>query len=115
MFNIFFIIAFQSKNARETLDSSCQFRGIFLTELLEAAGKLPIPPYLNRQAEDSDDETYQTVYSNVEGSVAAPTAGLHFTPQILKEIEEKGIQTAQLTLHVGAGTFKPVKSELIAE
>lgn len=83
--------------------------------LIEVAGKLPIPPYLNRQAEDSDDETYQTVYSNVEGSVAAPTAGLHFTPQILKEIEEKGIQTAQLTLHVGAGTFKPVKSELIAD
>lgn len=84
-------------------------------DLLEVAGELPIPPYLNRQAEDSDDETYQTIYSQVEGSVAAPTAGLHFTPEILKAIEEKGIKTAEVTLHVGAGTFKPVKSEQIAD
>ena len=83
-------------------------------ELIEVAGKLPIPPYLNREAEDADDETYQTVYSHVEGSVAAPTAGLHFTPQILKALEDKGIKTAHVTLHVGAGTFKPVKSEHIA-
>ncbi len=83
-------------------------------ELIEVAGKLPIPPYLNREAEDSDDETYQTVYSHVEGSVAAPTAGLHFTPEILKALEDKGIKTAHVTLHVGAGTFKPVKSEHIA-
>ena len=84
-------------------------------DLIEVAGKLPIPPYLNREAEDSDDETYQTVYSHVEGSVAAPTAGLHFTPEILNAINEKGIKTAQVTLHVGAGTFKPVKSEHIAD
>lgn len=89
--------------------------GYTFPDLIEVAGKLPIPPYLNRQAEDSDDETYQTVYSHVEGSVAAPTAGLHFTPEILKAIEEKGIKTAQVTLHVGAGTFKPVKSEHIAD
>ena len=85
-----------------------------IPELIEVAGKLPIPPYLNREAEDADDETYQTVYSHVEGSVAAPTAGLHFTPQILKALEDKGIKTAPVTLHVGAGTFKPVKSEHIA-
>ena len=83
-------------------------------ELIEVAGKLPIPPYLNREAEDSDDETYQTVYSHVEGSVAAPTAGLHFTSEIIKVLEEKGIETVHVTLHVGAGTFKPVKSEHIA-
>ena len=80
------------------------------SELLEAAGKLPIPPYLNRHAEASDDETYQTVYSRVEGSVAAPTAGLHFTPRLMERIRAKGIETAEVTLHVGAGTFKPVKS-----
>ncbi len=89
--------------------------GYTFPELIEVAGKLPIPPYLNRQAEESDDETYQTVYSHVEGSVAAPTAGLHFTPEILKKIEGRGIKTAQVTLHVGAGTFKPVKSEHIAD
>ncbi len=80
------------------------------SELLEAAGKLPIPPYLNRPAEASDEDSYQTVYSRVEGSVAAPTAGLHFTPGLMTRIREKGIQTAEVTLHVGAGTFKPVKS-----
>lgn len=84
------------------------------SELLDAAGNLPIPPYLNRPAEKDDDETYQTVYSRVEGSVAAPTAGLHFTPDLMKELQEKGIGTAEVTLHVGAGTFKPVKSETMA-
>lgn len=83
------------------------------SELLEVAGKLPIPPYLNRASEDKDDETYQTIYSAVEGSVAAPTAGLHFTPDVMRTIEERGIKTAHVTLHVGAGTFKPVKSETI--
>src|SRR5690554_6487402 len=84
------------------------------SDLLEAAGKLPIPPYLNRPAEVNDDETYQTVYSHIEGSVAAPTAGLHFTPEILRAIKEKGIRFAEVTLHVGAGTFKPVKSEVVS-
>ncbi len=83
------------------------------SELLEVAGKLPIPPYLNRASEAKDDETYQTIYSAVEGSVAAPTAGLHFTPDVMRTIEERGIKTAHVTLHVGAGTFKPVKSETI--
>lgn len=81
------------------------------SELLDSAGMLPIPPYLNRPAETSDDETYQTLYSKVEGSVAAPTAGLHFTPEMLKKLDKKGIKTAEVTLHVGAGTFKPVKSD----
>ena len=83
------------------------------SEILEAMGELPIPPYLNRQTEESDKQTYQTVYSKIEGSVAAPTAGLHFTERVLKEIERRGIDREEVTLHVGAGTFRPVKAEHI--
>lgn len=82
-------------------------------ELLDAAGALPIPPYLNRQTEARDLVTYQTVYSRIKGSVAAPTAGLHFTPQVLADLDAAGIAREEVTLHVGAGTFKPVKSETI--
>ena len=82
-------------------------------EILDALGELPIPPYLNRQTEESDKETYQTVYSKIKGSVAAPTAGLHFTPQVLEELDARGIIREEVTLHVGAGTFRPVKSEEI--
>ncbi len=82
-------------------------------QVLDACGELPIPPYLNRKTEESDLKTYQTVYSKVKGSVAAPTAGLHFTPAVLEAIDRRGIERAELTLHVGAGTFKPVKSERI--
>lgn len=84
-------------------------------ELLETLGELPIPPYLNRATEESDKTTYQTVYSKIEGSVAAPTAGLHFTPEVLDVVRAKGVPTHELTLHVGAGTFKPVKSDTIAQ
>jgi len=82
-------------------------------EILDIVGELPIPPYLNRDTEESDKTTYQTVYSKIKGSVAAPTAGLHFTPEVLKSLDESGIDREELTLHVGAGTFKPVKSEEI--
>ncbi len=82
-------------------------------ELLDAVGELPIPPYLNRETQESDKTTYQTVYSKIKGSVAAPTAGLHFTERVLKALDEAGIDREELTLHVGAGTFKPVKSEEI--
>ena len=82
-------------------------------DILDAAGVLPIPPYLHRATEESDLQTYQTVYSKIKGSVAAPTAGLHFTPEVLAAIDEKGIGREEVTLHVGAGTFKPVKSETI--
>ena len=82
-------------------------------EILEATGELPIPPYLNRQTQESDKTTYQTVYSKIKGSVAAPTAGLHFTPKVLAELDGHGIDREEVTLHVGAGTFKPVKSEHI--
>ena len=84
-------------------------------EILEATGELPIPPYLNRKTEQSDLTTYQTVYSKIKGSVAAPTAGLHFTPEVLAELDSHGIEREEVTLHVGAGTFKPVKSEEIGD
>ena len=84
-------------------------------DLLEAAGQLPIPPYLNRATEASDEITYQTVFSKIEGSVAAPTAGLHFTPEVLSAIDQKNILRTEVTLHVGAGTFQPVLSEQIAD
>lgn len=79
--------------------------------VIEAAGKIPIPPYLNRDTEDSDKHDYQTVYSHIDGSVAAPTAGLHFTDAVLDEISRLGIPRRELTLHVGAGTFQPVKED----
>lgn len=82
---------------------------IHFAEILEASGELPIPPYLNRQTEESDLKTYQTVYAKIEGSVAAPTAGLHFTPRVLDALKTKNISTCEVTLHVGAGTFQPVK------
>lgn len=88
---------------------------INFADILEAIGELPIPPYLNRATEESDKETYQTVYSKIKGSVAAPTAGLHFTPEVLDDLRSRGIRLEELTLHVGAGTFQPVKSELIAD
>lgn len=91
-------------------DPGCTF-----ADLLEAGGILPIPPYLHRETEESDLRTYQTVYARIKGSVAAPTAGLHFTAQVLQSLEEKGVAREEVTLHVGAGTFKPVKSDTIAE
>ncbi len=86
---------------------------ISFAELLDAIGELPIPPYLHRATEESDLSTYQTVYGKIKGSVAAPTAGLHFTPEVLDAIRKKGIDCDEVTLHVGAGTFKPVKAEEI--
>jgi S-adenosylmethionine:tRNA ribosyltransferase-isomerase len=83
-------------------------------DILEKYGELPIPPYLNRKTEESDRETYQTIYSKIKGSVAAPTAGLHFTPAVFDALRKKNIEMEELTLHVGAGTFKPVKSETLA-
>lgn len=86
---------------------------VTFADILEVFGELPIPPYLNRDTQESDKVTYQTVYSKIKGSVAAPTAGLHFTQRVLDALKEKGVDMEELTLHVGAGTFKPVKSEEI--
>jgi S-adenosylmethionine:tRNA ribosyltransferase-isomerase len=80
-------------------------------EIIENSGSTPIPPYLNREAELSDKERYQTVYSRNDGSVAAPTAGLHFTPELLSQLDKRGIRQDHITLHVGAGTFVPVKEQ----
>lgn len=86
---------------------------VSLSEIIAAVGEIPIPPYLNRESEDSDSRDYQTVYSHIEGSVAAPTAGLHFTPELLAELDRSGVERREVTLHVGAGTFRPVATDTI--
>jgi S-adenosylmethionine:tRNA ribosyltransferase-isomerase len=83
--------------------------------LIEALGHVPLPPYIKRADEPDDRERYQTVYAKASGSVAAPTAGLHFTPQLLSALERRGIQFVEVTLHVGYGTFKPVRTEVVEE
>lgn len=88
---------------------------ISFSQIIEAAGEIPIPPYLNRATEATDSDDYQTVFSRIEGSVAAPTAGLHFTPKVLEDVDAHGIKRLEVTLHVGAGTFQPVKSETIGD
>jgi len=88
---------------------------IHFADILEKAGELPIPPYLHRKTEESDLTSYQTVYSKIKGSVAAPTAGLHFTDDVFNSLEPKNIEIEEVTLHVGAGTFQPVKTRDIAE
>ena len=95
------------------VDFSWDDDSVAFAEILDAIGELPIPPYLNRETEETDKTTYQTVYSKIKGSVAAPTAGLHFTQKVLADIDAHGIDREEVTLHVGAGTFKPVKSEEI--
>ncbi len=89
--------------------------GISFSEVLDICGRIPIPPYLKRDTEELDLERYQTLYARIKGSVAAPTAGLHFTEKVLQDIDNKGIRRDNVCLHVGAGTFVPVKSEYIAD
>ncbi len=88
---------------------------ITFSHLIETCGKVPIPPYLRRDSEESDTERYQTTYAKMRGSVAAPTAGLHFTKKLLSDIDMKGVIRGELALHVGAGTFQPVKTEYISD
>ena len=88
--------------------------GISFGEVIETAGHIPLPPYINREDEAGDIERYQTIYSSVKGSVAAPTAGLHFSDSVFHSLKEKGVKSAELTLHVGAGTFQPVKTQTIS-
>jgi S-adenosylmethionine:tRNA ribosyltransferase-isomerase len=85
------------------------------SEVLEQSGKIPLPPYMHRKADDSDRQRYQTIYAKYDGSVAAPTAGLHFTPFVFEQLKNKNIRTEYVTLHVGAGTFKPVSEEKLAD
>ncbi len=91
-----------------------RYEGIFM-ERLEELGQMPLPPYIQRENNSEDRDRYQTVYSKVDGSVAAPTAGLHFTEELLKKVEEKGVRLAYVTLHVGIGTFRPVKVDKVEE
>lgn len=93
------------------VDFSWDNKAYSFSEVIENAGELPIPPYLNRNAEPEDEERYNTVYAKMEGSVAAPTAGLHFTDRLIDELKEQKVSIAEVTLHVGAGTFRPVSSE----
>ncbi len=97
----------------QVIDFKWNSNDISFAQIMEVCGEMPIPPYLNREAEPSDTENYQTVYSKINGSVAAPTAGLHFTENVFNSLKIKNIKTDELTLHVGAGTFVPVKSETI--
>ena len=103
----------ETVNTSYRVDFSWDSTSVSFAEILDAVGELPIPPYLNRDTQESDKQTYQTVYSKIKGSVAAPTAGLHFTERVLEELDKHGVDREELTLHVGAGTFKPVKSEEI--
>lgn len=89
--------------------------GLSFGEVIESAGHVPLPPYIKREDEEGDAQSYQTVYSRIEGSVAAPTAGLHFTEDVLRLLSEKNIRMAELTLHVGAGTFQPVNTRKITD
>lgn len=102
-----------TKGTSQVIKLSWDNDSLSFADILDLAGELPIPPYLNRDTQESDLTTYQTVYSKIKGSVAAPTAGLHFTDNVLKAIDAEGIEREELTLHVGAGTFRPVKSEEI--
>ena len=111
---------FLQKNLEQTVIHSLSgFHGkmsrITFGEMLGAMGHVPIPPYLGRNDEESDAVNYQTVYARIDGSVAAPTAGLHFTPAVFNALTEKGIGQDEITLHVSAGTFRPVKSEMISD
>ncbi len=110
-------IELRAKKAASKLDSFLiEFSwtpGFTFAEIIDKAGKLPIPPYLNRDTEPIDEITYQTIYAKNDGSVAAPTAGLHFTENVLSQLKEKKIKLSEITLHVGAGTFQPVKAEHI--
>jgi S-adenosylmethionine:tRNA ribosyltransferase-isomerase len=97
------------------IEFSWDGKDISFAEVLSDAGIVPLPPYLNRDTEEKDKALYQTIYAKYDGSVAAPTAGLHFTDNVMQSLSAKGIQTSFVTLHVGAGTFKPVKTETLGE
>lgn len=100
---------------KRQVEFSWDSSSIAFVDLVEACGEVPLPPYMNRKPVEEDKSRYQTVYSEKEGAVAAPTAGLHFTDEILEKLKNKGIQTEHVTLHVSAGTFQPIKSETITE
>jgi S-adenosylmethionine:tRNA ribosyltransferase-isomerase len=103
----------ETKGGYCTIKFSWNNENLIFSDIIESTGNMPIPPYLNRESEESDITRYQTVYSKIKGSVAAPTAGLHFTDNVFDSLKQKGIKVAETTLHVGAGTFQPVKTQLV--
>lgn len=105
----------EQQNDSFIIELSWNNAALSFAELLHAAGSIPLPPYLNRKTEATDKERYQTIYAAQDGSVAAPTAGLHFTPQVFESLQQKNIRSSFVTLHVGAGTFKPVKASTMGE
>ena len=105
----------EKKSGSFVIELSWSPEQMSFAELLHHAGAIPLPPYIKRKAEASDTERYQTIYANLDGSVAAPTAGLHFTDNIFKSLSKKNVETDFVTLHVGAGTFKPVKAETMEQ
>lgn len=105
----------QTNNDSHIVEFEWNDDSVSFADILDAGGELPIPPYLNRDTEEQDKQTYQTVYSKIKGSVAAPTAGLHFTEDVLNSLKLKSVETGEVTLHVGAGTFKPVKTHNVNE
>lgn len=110
-------LAAKNKGARHTsfeIEFVWDNDSVTFADIIDRVGEMPIPPYLNRRTEESDKRAYQTVYSKIKGSVAAPTAGLHFSDGVLADIDAHGIEREEITLHVGAGTFRPVKSQTIA-
>lgn len=111
------ITACKGENQEGTFEVTFEWddKDVSFAEWLEHYGKMPLPPYIKRAATAEDERRYQTVYARYDGSVAAPTAGLHFTPKVLEELSGKGVDLAYVTLHVGAGTFKPVSSETIGD
>ena len=105
----------ERSDAGSTVAFAWDDTSVTFSEIISAAGEIPIPPYLNRATEATDSDDYQTVYSRIEGSVAAPTAGLHFTDDVLAAVDRRGIGRREVTLHVGAGTFQPVKADQIGD
>lgn len=103
------------KSDKKIVQFSWEPEHFTFSEIIENYGKTPLPPYMKRDAQESDKDRYQTIFAHEEGSVAAPTAGLHFTPNVLDQLKEKGITSAEVTLHVGVGTFKPVSSDNLLE
>ncbi len=109
------LFANRSDQDKNVIRLSWEPVGISFSEILELVGKTPLPPYMHREAEADDKVRYQTIFARQEGSVAAPTAGLHFTPEVFDQLAAKGIRREEVTLHVGAGTFKPVSADRLSE
>ena len=113
---VLYVWEYELEAVSQNTDGSWLIRAsIPFDELLESCGEIPLPPYIRRKADEEDKKRYQTVYANAKGSVAAPTAGLHFTEELLAELERRGVELVRLSLHVGIGTFRPIKTSELSE